>query len=288
MERVMAKKTNSPLRGSIVLITGGGRGVGRLIALRLASEGAVVALAARSPDELEDVAVQIRKTGGSVVTFVADVTDLVAVRRMVESIENETGPIDVLINNAGIVGPIGNTWDCAWDAWWRTIEINLGGTMAFSKAVIPAMTARRRGRIVNMVSHAGAFRWPTVSAYSVSKAALIRFSENLALECHPFGLNVFAYHPGMLPLGMTSAAAALQASSQPAEARVGNWCLAQLESDKLASPDEAVTRLVQLLSGEYDDLSGRYITVGDDLDTLVKRVRDRKGHDDYLMLRPQR
>lgn len=283
----MAMPINVSLRDSVVLVTGGGRGVGRQFAHRLASECAIVVLMARSRDELEEVAGQIRHSGGRVFTFVADVTDLVAVQDIVESVEKNIGPIGALINNAGIVGPVGNTWECGWKDWWSTIEINLGGTVAVSNAVIPKMAERRHGRIVNMVSQAGAYRWPTVSAYSVSKAALIRFSENLAIECSRFGLKVFAYHPGVLPLGMTSAAMALQGSSRTAEAKMAAWCRAQVESDKAASPEEATTKLVQLLSGSYDELSGRYITLGDDLDALLSRVRDRNVYNDYLMLRPQ-
>src|SRR6187402_421918 len=203
-ERGMAMRMDSTLPGSVAFITGGGRGVGRLFALRLASEGAKVVLVARSRRELKSAASEIRAYGGRVYTFVVDVTNRRAVRRVVERVERKIGPIDTLINNAGIVGPVGNTWECSWEHWWSTIEINLGGTAIVSEAVIPKMVGRGQGRIVNMVSNAGAYRWPTVSAYSVSKAALIRFSENLAIECGRFGLQVFAYHPGLLPLGMTN------------------------------------------------------------------------------------
>jgi NAD(P)-dependent dehydrogenase (short-subunit alcohol dehydrogenase family) len=277
------------LRDSIVLITGGGRGVGRLFALRLAAEGATVVLAARTATELDEVAGFINAKGGRVETFVADVTDVIAVQAMVTRIESDVGPIDVLINNAGIFGPIGATWDCDWNDWWDTIKVNLGGTVALCQAVIPYMAVRRCGRIVNMASHAGAFRWPNVSAYSVSKSALIKFSENLALECSAASLTVFAYHPGLLPLGMTLQGETLRGSADPLEAKVGEWCRVQMESDSLASEEDAATKLVALLSGAYDALTGRYITVRDDLDTLLKRVREPEEADykDYLMLRPQ-
>ncbi|WP_325469759.1 SDR family oxidoreductase [Luteibacter sp.] len=278
---------DSTLPGSLAFITGGGRGVGRLFALRLASEGVTVVLIARSRTELKSAAREISECGGRVFTFVVDVTNRRAVRRVVERVERTIGPIDVLINNAGIVGPVGNTWECRWKHWWSTIQINVGGTAVVSEAVIPKMVGRGHGRIVNMVSHAGAYRWPTVSAYSVSKAALIRFSENLALECSRFGLQVFAYHPGLLPLGMTNAAAALHGSSVAAEAKIGAWCRAQMASDKAASPERAATQLVKLLSGSYDELTGRYITESDDLDALVIRARDVDAYNDYLMLRPQ-
>jgi len=282
-------EASSPSPGPIVLITGGGRGVGRLFARRLAADGAMVVLVARSAAELDDVAAGIASDGGRVKTFVVDVTDVIAVQQVVETIERDVGPIDALINNAGIFGPIGNTWECDWRDWWKTIEVNLGGVVACSHAVIPRMASRRRGRIVNMTSQAGAFRWPTVSAYSVSKAALIKFSENLALECSASSLKVFAYHPGLLALGMTLQGAAIEETTDPVQARVGAWCRTQLESDVLASDEAAATQLVRLLSGSYDALTGRYITVWDDLDELLKRVQNATTTDyrDYLMLRPQ-
>lgn len=281
----MAKQLNSPLPGSIVLITGGGRGIGRLYAERLAAIGARVVLVSRSAKELDEVADAIRSRGGTASWFVVDVTDTIAVQHLVERIEDEVGAIDVLINNAGVRGPVGNAWECDWDGWWRTIEVNLGGAVAFTHAVIPKMTARRKGRVVNIVSEAGVYRWPTVSAYSVSKAALIKFSENLASECRDLSLSVFAYHPGFLPIGLAAEALALEASRTPAEARVAAWCRAQLELSDAASPDQSATQLVALLSGAYDSLSGRYITVHDDLDLLVERVAKPLASKDYRMLR---
>ncbi|APG06670.1 hypothetical protein BJI69_20225 [Luteibacter rhizovicinus DSM 16549] len=242
-------------------------------------------LVARSAAELEDVARSIRAEGGKVATYVVDVTTKPAVARVVEEVEEQLGPLDVLINNAGVRGPIGNAWECDWDDWWSTIEINLGGAVAFCHAVIPNMARRRKGRVVNIVSEAGVFRWPTVFAYSVSKAALIKFSENLASECRDDSLSVFAYHPGFLPLGLANEAMDLHASATPAEARVAAWCRAQLESSSAASPGSSAAQLVRLLSGAYDVLTGRYVTVHDDLDLLVARVGTAAASRDYRMLR---
>jgi len=281
----MVTQPGSPLRDAIVLITGGSRGIGRLYAHRLAAEGAVVVLVARSAVELDEVARSIRAEGGKVATYVVDVTSKAAVARVVGRIEKRLGPLDVLINNAGIRGPIGNAWECDWDAWWRAIEVNLGGAAAFSHTVIPNMAQRRKGRVVNIVSEAGVFRWPTVSAYSVSKAALIKFSENLAAECRDFSLSVFAYHPGFLPLGLVNEAMDPHVSMTPAEARVAVWCRAQLASTTAALPGESAAQLIRLLSGAYDSLTGRYVTVHDDLDLLVARVGTAAASKDYRMLR---
>jgi NAD(P)-dependent dehydrogenase (short-subunit alcohol dehydrogenase family) len=259
--------------------------MGRLYAERLASLGARLVLVARSADELENVAGKIEARGGTVITFAVDVTDTRAVQRLATRIEDKVGPIDVLINNAGVRGPIGNAWECDGDAWWHTMEVNLGGAFALSHAVMPKMAVRRRGRVVNIVSEAGVYRWPTVSAYSVSKAALIKFSENLAVECRDVGLSVFAYHPGFLPLGLANETMDLRYSTSPAEAKVAAWCLAELESGKAASPEASAEKLMALLSGVYDDLSGRYVTVHDDLDLLLERVGQQIASRDYRMLR---
>src|SRR5215207_6780088 len=95
-------------------------------------------------------------------------------------------------------GPVGPTWEIEPDRWWRTMEVNLRGTLLCTQLVLPEMVHRRRGRIVNISSHAGVFRWPLVSAYSVSKAAVAKLTENLARETHRHGVSVFSVHPGLL------------------------------------------------------------------------------------------
>src|SRR5690349_10372769 len=97
--------------------------------------------------------------------------------------------------------------------WWRTQEIHVRGTYLCSRAVLPAMIRRRRGQIINIVSHAGVFRWPTASAYSVSKAAVIKLAENLAVELKPHNIHVFAFHPGLVDGGLTHAALAEDVST---------------------------------------------------------------------------
>ncbi|HVI56350.1 MAG TPA: SDR family oxidoreductase [Luteibacter sp.] len=281
----MVNPMDHPLRNRLVLITGGGRGIGRVYAEHLASKGARMVLAARSADELDDVASAIEADGGSASSYPVDVTDAVAVRHLIDRVEDEKGPIDVLINNAGTRGPIANAWECQWEEWWQAIQVNLGGAAAFSHAVIPRMAARRRGTVVNIVSEAGVYRWPTLSAYSVSKAALIKFSENVALECRDVSVSVFAYHPGLLPIGLATEAMNVPASATLAEARVAAWFRAQLNTDAAASPEASARQLVSLLSGAYDGLTGRYISVHDDLDLLVERVGNPVAAKDYRMLR---
>jgi len=140
----------------------------------------------------------IETAGGVAASATADVSDDGAVAQAITKLRHELAPVDLLVNNAGIVGPVGPTWEIEPDRWWRTMEVNLRGTLLCTQLVLPEMVHRRRGRIVNISSHAGVFRWPLVSAYSVSKAPVAKLTENLARETHRHGVSVFSVHPGLL------------------------------------------------------------------------------------------
>src|SRR5688500_733562 len=168
---------NSPreLEGQIALVTGGGRGIGRLIALELAGAGMRVAVSARSADQVEATAQEI---DGLAIT--ADVSKQEDVQAMVETVERELGPIDLLVNNAGIGlgGPL--PWEQDPADWWHVFEVNVLGAYLCSRAVLPGMVERGRGRIVNTGSGASYLPNAGATAYGASKAALGRFGELLA------------------------------------------------------------------------------------------------------------
>ena len=170
------------LAGQVAIVTGGGRGIGKAIAMALARADASVAVVARSGDQLAETAKEITEAGGRAISVTADVSDPGAVERMVVEVEKSLGSVDLLVNNAGLPGPIGPTWETDPDDWWRCLEVNLRGPMLCSRAVLPGMIAREGGRIVNVASGAGTFAIPYLGAYVTSKTALIRFTEILALE----------------------------------------------------------------------------------------------------------
>ena len=123
----------------------------------------------------------------------------------VAGFEDRLGPIDVLVNNAGIIGPIGPLWEVDADAWWTAMDVNLRGILICTPAgAARPWCSRRSGRIINITSQAGVHRWPLVSAYSVSKAAVTKLTENLAHETSRYGVSVFSVHPGLLPIGMSA------------------------------------------------------------------------------------
>jgi NAD(P)-dependent dehydrogenase (short-subunit alcohol dehydrogenase family) len=274
------------LVGAVALITGGGRGIGQLLARALSGAGAAVALVARSGQELERTAELVTSDGGTAATAVADVTDAASLATAVADLRRRLGPVDVLVNNAGISGPIGPLWEVAADAWWSTMDVNVRGLLLATQLVLPEMIARRNGRIINLTSQAGAYRWPLVSAYSVSKAAVIKLTENLALETRRHGVGVFSVHPGLLPIGMTQTVVT-PAAATAHEAHVQRWTRHEIDAGHGADPERAIELLARIAAGDADALSGRHLSVHDDLDAILARLPLVLDRDLYVM-RPER
>ncbi len=275
------------LRGTVALVSGGGRGVGRLLAVELASAGAAVGLIARSAAELAMVVRDVERSGGTAAAAPCDVTDQRATAAAVAELASKLGPANLLINNAGVSGPPGQLWDVSATEWWRAFEINIGGAFALTRLVLPDMIAAGKGRVVNITSYAGVYRWPLMSAYAASKAALVKLTETLAAETRPFGISVFSADPGLLPIGLGEAALKSHAGPQTPEGLVFGWIRGQLESGRGADPAKAVRLILMLASGRCDRLSGRHLTAADDLDTLLDKI-DSIERDDLHTLRLRR
>ncbi len=190
------------------LVTGGGRGIGRDIALTLAAAGADVALLARTRQEVERVAVEVAAAGTRSLALTADLADRQAVEAAVESIDDAWGGVDILVNNAGVLGPVGPSHEVDPDAWFEAIRINLGGCFLCSRAVLPGMIGRRDGRIINLSGGGAVSPRPWFSAYGASKAAIVRFTETLAAEVADHGVQVNAISPGAVNTHMTREAVA--------------------------------------------------------------------------------
>jgi NAD(P)-dependent dehydrogenase (short-subunit alcohol dehydrogenase family) len=242
----------------VAVVTGGGRGLGRAFAQALAAAGWQVAIVTRQ-------AVVVDRAR----TFVADVTDEAAIGRVVADIERVLGSIDLLVNNAGVIGPLGPFVESTVTDWWRTLEIDLLGQVICAHAVLPGMIARRRGCIVNLCSGGGATMFPYFSAYVTAKTALIRFSECLAHEMKPHGIAVFAMGPGTVRTAM---------SEHSLNSLVGKKWLpwfADIFTEGRDLPAERPAELLcQLASSRFDALSGRYLYPADDLELLLAAVED--------------
>jgi acyl-CoA synthetase (AMP-forming)/AMP-acid ligase II len=245
----------------------------------LASAGASVGLLARTGGELAETAAEIELAGGIVAAAIADVTDQPVLAAAVAELHDRLGPADVLINNAGIGGPLGPMWEADPADWWRTLEINLGGAFVLTRTVLPGMIAAGHGRILNITSNAGVYRWPLASAYATSKAALVKLTENLAAETRRHGVSVLSVDPGLLPIGLTQP----KRNSEPApgtpEGRIAAWTRDRIASGHGADPDQAARLILRLARGCGDHLSGRHLTVTDDLDALLGRIDEIQRED---------
>jgi 3-oxoacyl-[acyl-carrier protein] reductase len=237
---------DADLQGQVALVTGGGRGIGRNVAVELAAAGARVAVAARSRDEIEETAQEING-----LAIECDVSDRVSVEHMVRLAEAELGPIDLLVANAGMSVDEDAAWELDPADWWRVFEVNVLGVYLCCRAVIPGMLERGRGRIVNVASGAAYLPGSKSTAYSASKAAVHRFSETLANQLEPHGIPVFSISPGLVRTRMTDSGDDLP------------W-----------TPPELAPRLVRALaSGRLDRLAGRYLHAEhDDVDDLAARA----------------
>jgi 3-oxoacyl-[acyl-carrier protein] reductase len=192
------------LKGQVALVTGASRGIGRAIAVRLASCGATVAGVARTEPGLEGTLDEIRQAGGTAEGYAANVADSADVNRVVEAVEAKFGKIHVLVNNAGITrdGLVLRMED---DAWQEVIDTNLKGTFLFCKAVGAIMMRARYGRIINISSVSGLMGNPGQANYSASKAGVIGFTRTVARELASRGITVNAVAPGFITTDMTDA-----------------------------------------------------------------------------------
>lgn len=278
-----AKDTSVDLSGQVAIVTGGGGGLGRTIARRLAAAGASVAVVARTADDLHETVALIEESGGSGLAAPADITDPAAVQRTLVAVESALGPVDLLVNNAGIAGPIAPFWEADPAEWWRAVEINLQGTAICCRAVLPGLVERRRGRIVNMTSNAGIHRWPYLSAYAISKAAVIKLTENVAVEARKHGVKLFALNPGMLRVGMTQSLLEADVPAESTVALVAAWFRQELESGRELPLEDGAEYVALLASGRADALSGRYFSAYDDFDTILARATAIKTGDLYTL-----
>ena len=177
------------------VITGAGRGIGRAIALAYAREGARLFLAARTERELAETAAACREEGATVQPVVTDVAESNQVRDLVGRAVNEAGQVDILVNPAGIYGPIGPTADVDVEAWTDAVRVNLFGPLYLCRALLPHMLQRRQGKIVLLGGGGATAPLPNFSSYAASKAAVARLADTLAEEVKAFNIQVNVIAP---------------------------------------------------------------------------------------------
>ena len=259
------------LEGRVALITGGGRGIGRAIALAYAAEGARLALASRTAAELEETASLVRQASNTeAITLTADVASREQVDQAVAQALEHYGVIDVLVNNAGNIGPVNTVWNSDPDEWARTIAVHLMGVFYGCHAVLPAMLERGSGRIVNMSGVGG----PNTTAYDAAKTAIVNLTENLALELKDTPITVNAISPGSIHTRMWE-------ETRDLSLAIGDMATyergVQVTSGEGASIERAAELAVFLGSDECGSLSGRLIRA------FADRFEDFPGNVDGIM-----
>lgn len=184
------------LEGKIAIITGGGGGIGRVIALRFAREGGAVVVAGPTEEKVKSVEKEILDGGGRALAVHADVADEADVAGAVAAAISRFGRIDILVNNAGIAGPTALVHNVSRDEWDRTFAINLTGAFLCAKHVVPYLIEQRSGRIINITSIAGLQAYAYRSPYCASKWGMIGLTQTLAQEVGEFGITANTIAPG--------------------------------------------------------------------------------------------
>ncbi len=250
------------LHGQSAVVTGGGRALGKAIALRLARDGADVVLAGPDRGELESAAAEIEALGRRAVPVVTDVTREDQVNAMATRALEALGRIDILVNNAGIIGPTAPVLSLRRADWDEVLAVNLTGVMLCCRAVLPDMMARRSGRIVNISSVAGKIAYSLRSPYAVSKWGLIGLTLTLAKEVGPYDIQVNAVCPGPVEGErmrgiIATRAAELGQTVEEAE----RWYLNAMVLGRMVRAEDVAAAVAFLVSPEGRNITGQALDV---------------------------
>lgn len=266
------------LGGKVVLITGASAGLGRVSCLAFAKAGASVACVARRREQLDALVDEIKiRHDVPATAIVADVSDSAAAKRIVSEAEHNLGPVDILLNCAGITrfGNLVHEEDLT--TWWRLFEVNVRGPVALTHAVLPSMIERRTGTIITVASTAGSLDIPCVTAYGASKAAVIKFQQDLALEVERHGIRSYSIHPGTVATDMGSTETAINPRSMQEEPIVQEL-LKEFQGLQYQSPELMANTAVALCAEDrFHALNGRYIDCEQPLDVVVEEAEKEGG-----------
>lgn len=240
------------LKGKVAVVTGGNRGIGRAIAGGFAEAGATVVIAARNEKKSAEAATEIEASGGRAIAVTSDVSDRAQIERMIDTVTSDVGPIDVLVNNAGI-GFHADALTLEDSEWNRLFGINLEGVWMTSQIVGRGMTQRRSGSIINIGSISGLIinrpQWH--SPYGISKAAVHHLTRSLAAEWSQYGVRVNAIAPGYVKTEI--------ASTEYKEYR--RYWKDEVPMQRYGSPDEIAPAALYLASDASSFMTGEVMVI---------------------------
>lgn len=273
---VMKETTVKELEGKVAVVTGASRGVGQAIARRLGQEGAVVALVARGEAGLRETQESIKGLGARSLVVASDLSRPESIDRAKDEIEGELGPVSVLVNAAGVFGPINLVKDTEPAAWLETIMVNTIAPYLMCRAFAGGMIERGWGRIVNVTSAAALHEpEPLNSAYGTSKAALNQFTRHLAAELKGTGVTANVIHPGDVKTEMWATIKADAGRLGAIAVAYMQW-VAWVEKTGGDDPERAADLVAELMRDEAAEVNGRFLWIKDGLQPPIASWGDRE------------
>jgi len=269
------------LKNKVAIVTGGSRGIGRAVVKAFLKEGARVAIAARSRIEI-DTTIKDLKQEDKLIGIATDVSKGEDVQNLVKDTLTQYGSLDILVNAAGVQGPIGPLIEVDMQEWINNIHTNLIGTVLCSKAVLRIMIDKKRGKIINFSGGGATSPRPNFSAYACSKVAIVRFTETLAIEVKDYGIDVNAIAPGGVNTRMMEEI--IKAGNKSGETELSG---AIKQSQKGGTSPELAAELVVFLASEHSNgLTGRLISaIWDDWKNFDKNISEITNSSLYTLRR---
>jgi NAD(P)-dependent dehydrogenase (short-subunit alcohol dehydrogenase family) len=265
------------LDGQVAIVTGAGRGFGRAIAMHLAAEGACVTVSSRTREELDETVRLIETAGGEAYAVSGDVTSRKDAAHVVAETVQHFGKLTLLVSNAGVPDPFGPLGAVDPDQWWDAQAVHIRGPLLFIHETLPAMKVNGEGRIIIVSAFGGTVVAPYMSAYCVGKAVQIRLAEFVDAEYREQGIRAFSIDPGFVFTEL-----AQRTLDSPDAQRWLPDMMIRLEQKK-QEPDSdrdlerCGRRCVDLASGRFDALSGKYMTLEDEIEVMLSKAENKNG-----------